>query len=112
MSELEFHERVVADLRDVLPESWVRSEFVLPSRREVDVVVDVGGRDAGPPIGFAIELEDHPDSCIAGAGQASQYAGELGPGYAPIVAYPRQAYDPALATELRTLSRYVPVIEL
>jgi hypothetical protein len=112
MSERSFHSRVVDDLRDVLPESWVRSSVTLPSRRECDIVVDVGGLDVGPRLGFAIELESHPAECIAGAGQASQYAGELGSGYAPIVAYPQARHDPALDTELRTLSRYVPVIEL
>lgn len=109
IDEDDFHDRVLDELQKILPAEWIRSEVVLPrTQRRADIVVDIPDL----PLGFVVELEDRPEDVIGGAGQAVQYAGELGRGYFPAVGYPRETADPALQPEIETVSEYLPVLAL
>ncbi|SEO72194.1 hypothetical protein SAMN05216388_1017105 [Halorientalis persicus] len=107
VDEADFHDRVVAQLRDAFGDDRVRSEVWLdgPERR-LDVAVDLPELGTG----LAVELEDRPADCIHGAGQALVYARTLG--YLPVVGYPAAAADGDLAPELDALSERVQVVAL
>lgn len=107
VTEREFHGRVLDQLREAFGDERVRSEVWLDGpERWLDIAVDL------PEIGtgLAIELEDNPEGCIKGVGQAVIYGRTLG--YVPVVAYPSEAETDSYERELAALSDRVQVVAL
>jgi hypothetical protein len=74
-SELTFHERVEADLKDHFGKEAVHSEVALPTTaRRVDIMMET---PHGAP-DFAIEVENDWEACVKGHGQATLYAEQTG----------------------------------